>query len=70
MSLLNNSMSYQEYINNFNTVVTDFRQTSVGPVAKAEGVWYSVNGTRGDIMDVRHRLSDAELARLGLSTGN
>lgn len=64
---MNNAMSYQEYVTKFNHQHTDFRTTSTGPIAKAGGVWYSVNGTRGDIMDIRHRLSSEELAKFGVT---
>jgi len=56
-----NAMSYLEYVQAFNEHHTDFRYTTNGPIAKLDGVWYSVNGTRYDIQDVRHALSVEEL---------
>jgi hypothetical protein len=47
--------------------ITDFRNTSQGPIAKINGVWYSVNGTREDIVDVRYALQAAELEKHGVS---
>lgn len=64
---MNNAMSYQEYINKFNEQHTYFRVTSTGPIAKADGRWYSVNGRKGDIMDVRHALTAEELATHGVT---
>jgi len=46
---------------------TDFRQTSTGPIAKVNGRWYSVNGTRDDIMDIRYSLSKEDLAKFGVN---
>ena len=45
---------------------TDFRQTSTGHIALIKGRWYSVNGTRNDIMDIRYRLSKEDLAKFGV----
>lgn len=64
---MQNALSYQEYVERFNDQHTDFRSTSTGPIAKADGRWYSVNGRRGDIMDVRHALSPEELTKHGVS---
>jgi len=46
---------------------TDFRQTSTGPIAKVNGRWYSVNGTRDDIMDIRYSLSKEDLTKFGVN---
>jgi len=52
-----------EYIEAFNNQHTDFKHTSSGPIAKAGGRWYSVNGVKGDIVDVRHALKAEELSK-------
>jgi hypothetical protein len=64
---MNNALTYMEYIDAFNNKCTDFRNTAQGPIAKAEGRWYSVNGVRGDIMDVRHALTADELNKFNVS---
>jgi len=53
-------MTYPEYVEEFNNLHSDFLYTSNGPIAKNQGVWYSVNGNRDDITDVRHPLSEVE----------
>jgi hypothetical protein len=63
-------MSYQQYLENFNKDHTDFRYTSEGPIALYEGLWYSVNGTPQNIVDVRYVLNEKDLKALGLSTGS
>lgn len=60
---MNNALSYMEYIDAFNNQCTDFRHTATGPIAKAGGRWYSVNGVKNDIVDVRHALTTEELAK-------
>lgn len=52
-----------EYVNEFNEQCTEFRNTPEGPIAKARGQWHSVNGVWGDIVDVRHPLTEQELAK-------
>lgn len=64
---MNNALSYMEYIEAFNNQHTDFKNTSNGPIAKAGGRWYSVNGIKGDITDVRHALTAEELAKYGVT---
>lgn len=59
-------MSYTEYIKHFNDNVTDFKMTSTGCIAKFEGKWYSVNGTRNDIQDVRYCLNEQQLQQLNI----
>jgi hypothetical protein len=58
---MNNVLSYLEYVDQFNNQHTDFRYTKKGPIAKAQGIWYSVNGSARDITDVRHALNEEEL---------
>lgn len=60
---MNNALSYMEYVDAFNNQCTDFRSTPNGPIAKAGGRWYSVNGTKSDIVDVRHALKAEELSK-------
>ena len=67
MSKLKNALTYMEYVDAFNTVCNDFRNTPSGPIAKAEGRWYSVNGVKGDIMDVRTALTSEELLKYKVS---
>lgn len=64
---MNNALTYMEYIQAFNNACTEFCSTPSGPIAKAEGVWYSVNGVKGDIMDVRHALTSEELLKYKVS---
>jgi hypothetical protein len=59
-------LSYQDYIKVFNKECSDFRFTDKGPIAKHNGVWYSVNGRRNDIVDVRYALREQELKELGI----
>jgi hypothetical protein len=48
-------------------MITDFKTTSTGPVAKIRGYWHSVNGTsRTNVVEVRYTLRDSELEALGL----
>ena len=60
---MNNALTYMEYVDAFNNQCTDFRSTPNGPIAKAGGRWYSVNGHKGDITDVRYALDTEQLAR-------
>jgi len=64
---MNNALTYMEYIEAFNNQCTNFKHTSNGPIAKAGGRWYSVNGTKGDIMDVRHALTTEELVKYSVT---
>ena len=57
----------QKYIADFNVRVTDFRNTPRGPIAKVDGKWFSVNGVKGDIQDVRYDLDDRELVEHGVT---
>jgi hypothetical protein len=59
-------MTYPEYIEEFNNTHTDFLFTKTGPIAKHRGIWYSVNGYRDDIVDIRHELTEAELKEFGV----
>jgi hypothetical protein len=54
------------YLEAFNLEHTDYRDTPKGPIAKHNGVWYSVNGRRNDIVDVRYALREQELKELGI----
>ena len=56
-----NSWEFEEYIKKFNEEHTDFKFTTKGPIAKMDGIWYSVNGYRDDIVDVRFPLTEQEL---------
>lgn len=47
--------------------VTGFKMTSTGPIAKITGVWYSVNGTINDIVDIRYPLDDKERIKYSVS---
>ena len=49
-----------------NTLCSDFRYTNKGPIAKLKGIWYSVNGTADDIIDVRYALKEQELNEFGI----
>ena len=60
-----NSQKFGEYIKKFNEEHTDFKVTTKGPIAKMNGIWYSVNGYRDDIVDVRHELTRIELDTFG-----
>jgi len=64
----NNNMTiqrtYAEYLVEFNDKHTDFKHTSMGPVAKFNDIWYSVNGVAGNIVDVRYPLNVKELHEL------
>ena len=64
---MNNALTYAEYVDAFNNQCTSFKHTSNGPIAKAGGRWYSVNGTKGDIMDVRHALTAEELVKYSVT---
>jgi hypothetical protein len=59
-------MTYPEYVEDFNNSHTDFRLTREGPIAKHKGVWYSVNGNRDDITDIRYPLNEKELEAYGV----
>jgi hypothetical protein len=45
---------------------TDFLYTNKGPIARLRGIWYSVNGSAEDIMDVRYALKEQELLEFGI----
>ena len=53
-------MTYASYIKTLNSHVTGFKITPEGPIAKIKGIWHSVNGVQGDIMDVRYSLTEKE----------
>jgi hypothetical protein len=63
---MNNALSYLEYLDCFNNQHTDFKYTNSGPIAKANGIWYSVNGNARGITDVRHALNEKELKEFGV----
>lgn len=48
-------------IYNSTQVATSIKHSPVGPIAKINGVWYSVNGNVNEIIDVRYALSPSEL---------
>ncbi len=50
-----------------NTPCPDFLHTKRGPIAKLKGIWYSVNGSAEDIMDVRYALKEQELFEFGVT---
>ena len=50
-----------------NTSCSDFLYTKKGPIAKMKGIWYSVNGSAEDIMDVRYALKEQELFEFGVT---
>jgi hypothetical protein len=56
-----------EFIKKFNEEHTDFKVTTKGPIAKMDGIWYSVNGYRDDIVDVRYPLIEMERKAFGVS---
>jgi hypothetical protein len=59
-------MTYEQYLKVFNEQCTDFQITNKGPIAKSDGVWYSVNGEMFNITDVRYGLRKEELEDLQL----
>ena len=54
-------MTYPEYVEEFNNTHTEFLYADKGPIAKNKGIWYSVNGDRDDITDIRYPLGPEEL---------
>jgi hypothetical protein len=53
----------------FNSTKTasDIKFTNTGPIACINGIWYSVNGNKQEIVDVRFPLTDKERTKYSVT---